>query len=174
MRLPRYIIQTIVLLLLLVGPTSGHASSWQNFSYDVVKVIDGDTLVLTDGHIKFKLRIAGLDAPEKAQAFGKRATYELKSLVENKKIQIKTIGNGLDRYSRVLGQAYVEGKDISLMMIERGLATYYRPSCQDYPANKKKYNYDPRSYVDAEKTAKKKKLNIWSASFQLPCEFRRK
>ncbi len=88
-----------------------------NKPYRVFHVVDGDTFDATDGQIKFRVRVAGMDAPESKQAFGQLATTELKNLIEGKEITIQSIGRGFDRYNRILGQIFFEGKDISLFMM---------------------------------------------------------
>ncbi len=97
----------------------------------------------------------------------------MKELLLGKEIQIEPVASGRDMYGRVLGKVYVENKEVALQMIEEGYATYYRPQCVDYPANEKKYDYDPRPYVEAEKKARAAKLNFWSVAGPLPCEFRK-
>ncbi len=151
------------------------AQSSSNFVYSVVKITDGDTFVATDGNIKFRVRIAGLDAPESSQDYGKVSRAALASLIDGKPITIRPVGSGLDMYGRVLAQVLVGNNDVGADMIEQGLATYYRPKCVDYPLNKSDYDYDPRPYVDAEGQAKVQKKNIWGVSGMiLPCEFRKK
>lgn len=144
------------------------------YTYQAVKIIDGDTFDATDGNIKFRVRIVGMDAPEKGSPFSKLATVELKSRIEGKKIEIQPVGPKMDRYNRALGQVMVDGRDIGIELIEMGLATYYRPGCGDYPANKKSYDYDPRLYIAAEERARAKKLYLWSdPKTVLPCRVRR-
>lgn len=146
----------------------------KDYLYKVIKVQDGDTFIATDGNIKFRVRLAAMDAPEKGQPYSKIATYRLGEMVQDKEVEITPVSDGLDRYSRVLGFVKAGGKDIALSLIEQGLATYYRPTCKDYPADKKKYNYDPRPYIEAENRAKKEKLNIWKKSdLVFPCKYRR-
>lgn len=150
------------------------AGEVSGITYSVVRITDGDTFVATDGNILFKVRIAGMDAPEKVQGYGKVAKSALGTLISGKNISIKTVGNGMDQYGRVLGIVFVDGKDVAENLIQQGLATYYRPQCHDFPADKDKYNYDPRAYIAAETAAKAKKLNFWSINgVTLPCEFRR-
>lgn len=142
--------------------------------YEAIKIIGGDTFDATDGNIKFHVRIAGMDAPEKGSAFRKLTTVELKSRIEGKKIEIQSVGPKMDRYNRVLGQVMVDGRDIGIELIEIGLATYYRPGCSDYPANKKSYDYDPRPYIAAEERARVKKIRLWSdPKTILPCMVRK-
>ncbi len=47
--------------------------------------------------------------------------------------------------------------------------------CNDYPADKSRYNYDPTVYVATEKVAKDKKISVWSdAGMELPCLYRKR
>jgi micrococcal nuclease len=144
-------------------------------SYKLAYVIDGDTFVATDNEIQFKVRIAGIDTPEKKQPLSQKATTKLESLLKNKTITFKKVGKGMDIYSRALGHVYANGENIGLIMIEEGLAYYYRPTCKDYPQNKEKYNYDPLPYINAENKAKESKLGVWSGEeLMQPCAWRRK
>lgn len=143
-------------------------------SYHVTHVVDGDTFDASDGQIKFRVRMVGMDAPESKQAFGKWATLELKKLIEGKDVVIRPVGRGLDKYNRVLGLVLLEGDDIAARMIRQGLGYYYRPRCQDYPEDKKLYDYDPRPYVEAESQARAAGLVVWSVKpILLPCQFRK-
>lgn len=161
-----------ILFLLLLAPQSAFTA--ENYKYKVVSVLDGDTFIATDGNIKFRVRIAAMDAPEKGQPYAKVAKYRLDRILSGQDIAITSIGKGSDRYGRVLGQVSLNGKDIALDLISEGLATYYRPFCKDYPADKEKYNYDPKLYIAAEKEARKSKNNMWSDEHvMLPCKYRR-
>ncbi len=142
--------------------------------YQVIKVLDGDTFDATDGNIRFRVRIAGMDAPEKGTRFSKLATVELQRRIEGKKLEIHPVGPKLDRYNRILGQVMVDGRDIGIELIEVGLATYFRPGCVDYPANKKSYDYDPAPYIAAETRARAKGIYLWSdPKTVLPCKVRK-
>jgi endonuclease YncB( thermonuclease family) len=169
---------SIMVILLLVSNSlrAGTNESWRDHRYTVLKITDGDTFTATDGNLRFRVRMAGLDAPEKAQSFGKVATNALATLIDGKSVAIEPVGSGIDGYGRVLGKVYVDGSEVALSLISQGLATYYRPRCIEYPENKKDYDYDPRGYVEAEKLARTKKLNLWADGIgtTLPCEFRRK
>jgi len=148
--------------------------NWQKFTYKVLKVKDGDTAVLTDGNVKFTVRFAGMDAPESGQDYGKVSTNQLSQLILEKEVKLEPVASGLERYGRVLGHVFLGDKDVSLLMVEGGYAYYYRPSCLDYPANKDKYNYDPRPYIEAEQKAKLSHKNIWSQqNIVLPCQYRK-
>jgi len=143
-------------------------------SYHVLRVIDGDTLVASDGVIEFKVRIAGLDAPEMAQDYGPLAKTFLSHLIDDKKITVQPLSSGLDRYNRVLAHVFLKKDDVALLLIKEGLAYYYRPACTDYADNNSGYDFDPKPYVAAEQTAQKQKLGVWSGpKQQLPCDYRK-
>lgn len=168
---PKYVLILSLLVTIVLGLSVAQA---KDYRYKVIKVQDGDTFTATDGNIKFRVRIAAMDAPEKGQPYSKIATYRLTEMVQDKEVEITPISNGVDRYGRVLGSVRVGDVDIALSLIKRGLALYYRPTCKDYPANKEKYNYDSQVYIKAEANAKKEKLNIWKESDVVyPCKYRR-
>lgn len=142
--------------------------------YRAARVVDGDTFVATDGNVKFKVRIAGLDALEISQPLGDSSKALLSDLIAQKDLKIDPVGQGLDLYGRVLAHVSVNGDDVALVLISKGLATYYRPKCEDYPKDQRLYNYDPSGYLAAEKTAHEKHLGLWGDKKPtLPCEYRR-
>ena len=144
------------------------------YRYKVIKIQDGDTFTATDGNLKFRVRIVGMDAPEKRQPYGKVASHRLSEMILNKDVEITSVGRGMDRYGRILGIVSLGGENIAINLIKQGLATYYRPTCQDYPLGQKKYNYDPELYLKAESQARKEKLNIWKTQvFIYPCKYRK-
>ena len=176
--MPRYVfclIKNLALSIVLtwVPVMFPSAEAGNSHLYQVVKVLDGDTFDATDGNIRFRVRIVGMDAPEKGTPFSKLATVELQRRIKGKKLEIRPIGTSLDRYNRILGQVIVDGRDVGIELIEMGIATYFRPGCVDYPANKKLYDYDPRPYIAAEISARAKQLYLWSdPNTVLPCKVR--
>lgn len=164
-----------ILLVLFLWPFVVISAENTEGRYRVVHISDGDTFDATDGHITFRVRMIAMDAPESRQSFGQWATTELKKSIEGKVVVLQSVGKRpLDKYNRVLGQVFVDGKDISLSMIEKGFATYYRPRCKNYPEDKGLYTYDPRPYVEAEAKARAAGLGVWSEkNWMLPCQFRK-
>lgn len=68
----------------------------------VVRILDGDTLdVLQEGNKISRIRLEGIDAPEKSQPYGQRSRQMLTMLTANKWVNVKS--HGSDRYSRILG-----------------------------------------------------------------------
>ena len=71
-----------------------------------------------------KIRLYGIDASEKSQAFGAASKHHLSSLVFGKDVRVKY--KSRDKYGRILGTVYVDGKDVNLEMIRAGLAWHYK------------------------------------------------
>ena len=118
-------------LFLLAGP--GFAAT---ITGRVVAVSDGDTLTVLDAdRAQHKIRLSGIDAPEKAQAFGERSKQNLSRLVFGKEIEVQW--NKRDRYGRIVGKVLVaeapckagdcpKTVDACLSQITAGLAWWYR------------------------------------------------
>ena len=71
-------------------------------------VADGDNVTLLDaGKMQHKVRLTGIDAPEKAQSFGQRAKQNVSNWVFGKQVQVEA--DKLDRYGRTLGKVTVNG-----------------------------------------------------------------
>lgn len=152
-------------------------NSRESFTYKAVKIYDGDTFLATDGNVKFKVRIAGIDAPEMKQKFGKLSKEKLKNLILNQSIKIEPVGKGVGFHGRTLGLITLTEKniDVGSQLLKEGLAYYYRPKCNDYPLDKELYNYSPHRYVRMEAIAKTNHINIWSEEkLLMPCEFRKR
>jgi len=114
----------------------------------VVSVTDGDTIkILTKDKKLYKIRLDGIDAPEKSQAFGRKSKNNLSKLVASKIANIHY--EKKDRYGRILGIVFVEGIDMNLKQLEDGYAWVYRRYC------------DRKDYYKAEKYARTKKLGLW-------------
>lgn len=90
----------------------------------VVAVSDGDTITVLDAkREQYKIRLAGIDAPEKAQAFGERSKQHLAELVFNKQVTVEW--DKFDRYGRTVGKVLVNGTDANLEQIKAGMAWWY-------------------------------------------------
>lgn len=99
------------------------AAEPQTLTGRVVSIADGDSItVLSDG-VQVKIRLVGIDAPERKQPFGTRAKEHLASLVHEKEVTIETAGQ--DRYGRTLGTVFVGGRNINHAMVESGFAWQY-------------------------------------------------
>jgi endonuclease YncB( thermonuclease family) len=90
-----------------------------------VRVIDGDTVVVLDARMEqHRVRLAGIDAPERDQPFGTKSKQYLADLVAGKQITVDW--HTLDRYHRIVGNIILGGQDVNLAMVTGGLAWWYR------------------------------------------------
>lgn len=93
------------------------------FSGKVIAVLDGDTLLLLRGNNPVKVRLADVDAPEKAQSYGIAAQKSLTELAMGK--QIRVVSRAVDDYGRLVATVYVNGFDVNREQVRRGLAWEY-------------------------------------------------
>ena len=141
----------------------------------VVKVADGDTLTIVDSKgFKYRIRLAGIDAPEQDQPYGKKSTKNLRWLIFNKEVTAKYSKH--DRYGRIVGKVLAGQKgntfclstacawtlDVGLEQIKAGMAWHYK-RYQNEQANE-----DKNSYSKAGRGAKKKKIGLWSDENPIP------
>ena len=108
----------------------------------VVAVTDGDTIkVLDDDRVQHKIRLTGIDAPEKAQPFGNASRKHLASMVAGREVRVETLKK--DRYGRVLGKVWVQpgdcpdcGKTLNAnhAQILAGMAWWYQDYARDQSA----------------------------------------
>ncbi len=134
----------------------------------VVGVTDGDTItVLDEQHIQHKIRLAGIDAPEKAQAFGQRSKEHLSSLVFGRRVTVET--EKQDRYRRTVGKVVIEGRDANLAMVVAGLAWHYKKYQEEQSPS------DRLLYADAEREARDMRRGLWQdAALTAPWDWRHK
>jgi endonuclease YncB( thermonuclease family) len=149
----------LVVLLLLI-PIFPQAQA-DTLTGRVVRVTDGDTIVVLDASIvQHKIRLTGIDAPERSQAFGTKSKEHLSDLVAGKSVVVDY--NKYDRYHRILGKVLMNGEDVNLEQLEAGLAWHY-----------KKYQGEQSSservkYSDAELEARRHKLGLWHDPNPMP------
>ena len=120
----------------------------EKFSAKVISVADGDTLTVLLNRKRYKVRVAGIDAPEKGQAFGQKSKKRLSGLIFGK--QVFGVRESLDKYGRNVCTLKIDSNDVANEMLREGLAWQYQ-----------KFSKDPE-LQKSEGYAKAKKLNIWS------------
>jgi endonuclease YncB( thermonuclease family) len=133
----------------------------------VVSVADGDTLtVLDDNKTQHKIRLKGIDAPEKAQAFGQKSKQSLNQLAHSKMVTVEF--EKKDKYGRTVGKVLLNGTDVCLEQIKLGMAWHYK----QYQSEQSKEDRD--TYAQAEQTARTQVVGLWKdKSPTPPWEFRR-
>lgn len=137
-----------------VEPSNPHTSK---ATVKVAKVIDGDTLELASGE---KVRLIGIDTPEKDQFYYKEAKNRLKKLVEDRDIALEYDVQPADKYGRILGYVWMnDAKNpeqeifVNKSMIEEGYANVYT-----IPPNVKYVEI----FVQAQKEARKVGKGLWN------------
>ena len=153
-------------LAFLVGTPLASAAFADTLHGQVIGISDGDTAtVLTNEGRQVKVRIAGIDAPEKAQAFGQASKEAMSDCAFGKPVEIEW--NKLDRYGRTIGKIQADGIDCGLRQIEMGLAWHYK-------AYEREQNpEDRRAYERAEINAKDAGKGLWRDKRPVPpWEFR--
>jgi endonuclease YncB( thermonuclease family) len=152
-----------IALLLLFLPVLALADS---FTGKVVAVTDGDTIkVLRPDNTQEKIRLLGIDAPEKKQDFGQKSKEALIQKIAGQTVTVEY--KHRDRYGRLLGKILKDGRDINLSQIQDGLAWHYKQYAKDQGP------VDAAAYAAAEEGARGKKFGLWAmAAPQPPWEFR--
>lgn len=156
--------RTLILGLLITLLTP---AAWaQILTGRVVGVTDGDTItVLDDQRVQHKIRLAGIDAPEKSQAFGQRSKTFLSSLVFSKPVVVET--QKTDRYGRTVGKVLVGDRDANLALVVAGLAWHYKKYETEQSAS------DRMIYASAEQDARAARQGLWAdPSAKPPWEWR--
>ena len=127
----------------------------------VVSISDGDTFtILTEEKIQIKIRLYGIDCPEKGQEFGQVCKEYLSKLIFNKLVEVEN--KGYDRFKRTLGVVFVNQINVNEKMLEEGMAWHF-----------KKYDRSLRWSLIEEK-AKSEKRGLWSnPNFIAPWEYRK-
>jgi endonuclease YncB( thermonuclease family) len=126
-------------------------------------IIDGDTIKILNN----KIRLYGIDAPEKKQKCTKKAKeyncgiVATKALIEkiNKNSVKCVVQKNKDRYNRFIGICFVEQENLNKWMVKNGYAVAYRSYSKDY--------------ITDEEYAKINKLGLWSGNFLKPEKWRK-
>jgi len=141
----------------------------QAYYVKVVGITDGDTFTgLTDSKQQMKIRIYGIDAPEKNQAFGTRSKQYLSNLIFRKQVritlQLTKRGKPKRSWDRFVAWVYTsDDKDVSAEMLKAGMAWHF-----------KKYDSTPE-YAKFEADARNAQLGLWIDKNPVaPWNFRRK
>lgn len=132
----------------------------------VIGIADGDTItILIEGNIPVKIRLAGIDCPEKNQAFGGRAKKTLSDKVFGNIVRVET--RGKDAYDRVIGVVRLGDEDINEYLITQGVAWHFKRYVKQQPTE------EATRYDAAETKAKNEKRGLWiQESPTAPWDFR--
>lgn len=164
-----------MLLGLLLAALSAQAAELEG---KVVGVSDGDTVTVLDAtRTQHKVRVAGIDAPEKGQDFGQRSKESLSALVFGKTVRLEWSKE--DRYGRKVAKVWVaepgclqpscpKTVDAGLAQLTVGLAWWYRKYASEQSPE------DRGRYESAETEAKARRAGLWrDAAPTAPWDWRR-
>lgn len=152
-------------LLLFLAPNTSFADAL-NCPCKVVKVTDGDTVhVLDQAKKRHRVRLGGIDAPEKKQAFGNKSKQNLVAMVAGQFIEVEF--EKQDKYGRIIGKLLKDGQDVNLKQVKQGFAWHYKHY------QKEQSKLDQALYDAAEVEARKKRIGLWSVPAVPPWEYRR-
>jgi len=153
----------------------GGAARAESLLGRVVGVTDGDTVTVLDTvKAQHKVRLAGIDAPEKGQAFGERSKENLGRLVFGRDVRVDW--HKRDRYGRLIGTVWVASPDVScgrkvdcpktldagMAQLTVGLAWHYKKYASEQ---------DPQQrgqYAFAEEEARAKRVGLWKDANPVP------
>ena len=150
--------KVLAALLLSIATAFAWASE---FTGRVVGVTDGDTITVLDAaNQQHKVRLSGIDTPEKGQPFGQVAKQSLSDQVFDRQVIVET--SKIDKYGRAIGKVKIGGTDINLEMIKRGLAWHFKRYQNEQPLDER------LSYGAAENEARAASKGLWADSDPIP------
>jgi endonuclease YncB( thermonuclease family) len=134
------------------GETTGQAgvAPHVDLAGRVVRVADGDTVTVLDRrNTQHKVRLYGIDSPERDQPYGKAAKNALQRLIDNRPVEVVVVAK--DSYGRTVGTLYRDGVNLNEAMVAAGYAWWY----QHFAPNE-------RRLEEAEQRARAQRIGLWS------------
>lgn len=151
---------TFLLVLILTLSVPSFALAWTG---KCVGVTDGDTITVMHNGVGEKIRLYGIDTPEKRQDFGSKAKWFLSDLVFKKVVEVQP--QDTDRYGRTVGIVFVSGLNVNREIVKAGYAWVYRQYCKQLFCDE---------WQDLESTARRNGIGLWSHPDPIPpWQFRR-
>ena len=142
-----------IILVSLLLASSGLAGE---FSGSVVGVLDGDTIEVVHAHQTERIRLSGIDCPEKGQAYGQRAKQATSARAFGKEVTLQTFGK--DRYGRTIADVILpDGDNLNQILVKEGTCWWYR-------------KYAPGNAVleELETDAREKRIGLWAEAQPIP------
>ncbi|MBV6434029.1 MAG: Thermonuclease [Bryobacteraceae bacterium] len=120
------------------------------FQARVISIVDGDTITILHDGVPERIRLHGIDCPERKQAFGTRAKQFTGRLAREKTVTLRT--HGKDRYGRTIAEVILpDGRNLNHEIVRAGLAWWFR-----------KYAPWDEDLSRLESEARTDKRGIWS------------
>lgn len=139
--------------------------------FRVIKVYDGDSLLVKGLDLRFKIRMVGIDAPETGgrhkpgQPYSRKSHLYLSRRVQDRSVTLKTYG--LDRYNRVLAEVFTGETNINLEMVKMGMAEVYKGGLPP--------QLDAAPYLTAQDRARRSRTGMWAqdSRYKSPRQWRK-
>lgn len=144
----------------LVVSALAHSCGYSQLVGKVTAIADGDTFTMLVNNEQIRVRLHGIDCPERGQDFSTVARQFLAEMIFEKEVTVKEVDT--DRYGRTIGMVIIGGKNVNEELLKAGLAWHY-----------KRYDQNP-NWEKFEERARNEKKGIWSQPNPIPpWEFRR-
>jgi micrococcal nuclease len=144
--IPGRLKQVLVLTVAVSWAVVGWAA---DFTAQVVRVRDGDSLVVLAEQKQIEIRLEGIDCPELHQAFGQQAKQATSQLAHGKTVTVKPTGT--DKYNRMLANVLLpDGRNLNQELVRQGYAWWFQ-----------KYSKD-QTLAKLETEARQKKVGLWA------------
>ena len=141
--------------LLTLFALSAAAPARADFRGRVVGIVDGDTIDVLRGGRPERIRLAGIDCPEKAQPYGSRARQATAALALGADVHV--LDKERDRYGRTVGEVVLgDGRSLNRELVRQGWAWWYRQYSQD------------RALGDLEIVARMERRGLWADPQPMP------
>jgi len=155
----RALLTLLLTAAICVGATAGTTAG------RVVGIVDGDTLKLLvdsdDGPpSEERIRLAGIDCPERGQPWGQKAKQALSGYVFDREVQVEW--EKRDRYKRVVGKVLDGERDVNLALVNEGMCWWYRKYASEQS------EVDRVLYEAAQRTAREKRRGLWEQPEPVP------
>ena len=148
----------LALILFLVLPCPVWA-----WSGKVIGIADGDTITVLRDKQPQKIRLYGIDCPEKRQPFGKKAKHFTSNMVFGKTVEVNRIDT--DRYGRTVAFVVVDNRLLNEELVRAGLAWVYDRYCYESICD---------SWKDFQLRARLDRRGLWGNAGEIPpWEYRR-
>ena len=133
-----------------------HSALAGEFTGQVVGVLDGDTLEVLNGHHTERIRLSGIDCPEKGQAYGQKAKQTASALVFGKEVTLQTFGK--DKYRRTIADVRLpDGSNVNHALVKEGWCWWYR-----------KYAPVNTTLERLEAEARESRMGLWADPHPVP------
>ncbi len=128
--------------------------AWAELAGRVVAVHDGDTITVVVADRSIRVRLAGIDAPERGQLFSNASRHALEAQVVGREVRV--VERGRDGYGRILGRVYAGPVDVNAEQVRAGYAWVFR-----------RFAHDP-AWLAFEAEAKAARRGLWREAKPVP------